>query len=436
MRIPYLARLSNLLFMKQPLLFLVLFISFNSSGQSSFEIRIKDSATRLEIPFYYGTISKKAQVADQDGKLKLDFIPDSIEISAMGYHAKTFYKNQWKFDNIFYLNPRITTLKPAIIKPINPRDLIQQSFQRSDINHLPYQSFYQRAFMREAYYESNHLMKIAENGVRIYQYRKSSDEISRPYYKYGSISLFESSRHTNDSITYHKIVDVVGKKWSKPLFTRFNAIGYVKGMNLLNMIYTYCLEKDKDREIIYKGIMDYDGYKAYYIELHENKKGNIFQISKLYLHFESLAVLAFEVNATDGLDKVNLLGLKERILAWLFGVKFKIHKYYVRIQFKKHKDKFLLDDAVYFLPIEFERYKKKLIGYTTMQYKVDPNCVENAFPEKGAVVEMNKKFRGVHTYEYKNLFWKNYPYFPITKDQLQIIEETKNRNAAFLKRDK
>lgn len=412
-------------------LFFLLLLSI-TKAQHSFELEVKDINTKIPVPYVNCLANGRMFVANEKGKLNLDFLPDSIELIAMGYQNKIVHKELFTGRVIVFLSAKVFTLKQATIKPVNPIDLIRKSYALSDSNHLPADAFYQKAFMRESYYESNHLMRLAENGIRIYQYKKAKDEDKRKYFKYGSIALLEKSLHTNDSITYEKIIDVVGRKWSKPLFNRFSAIGYVKGVNLLNMIYTYCLEEDKERTVEYKGLIDYEGVKAYYIEIHETKQKQIYQTSKLYLHAQNFAVLSFEVNATEGLEKVNLLGLKERILAWIFGVKFKIHRYYIRINFKENQHKYMLSDAVYFLPIEFYRYGKKLIGYSTMQYKVDTKWIHNPFPSKSAVIDMNKKFRGQHTYLYDLNQWKGYPYFPINKDQLQLVEETKQRNAQFL----
>ncbi len=393
---------------------------------------VKDIQTKLPVPFVSCISNGQLMVSNEQGIIHLTSLPDSIELIAMGYQNKIVRKEQLQPTSIVYLNTKVFILKQAIIKPVNPADLIRKSHLLADSNHLPATAFYQKAFMRESYYESNHLMRLAENGLRIYQYRKANDEDKRKYFQYGSIALLEKSRYANDSITYEKIIEVVGKKWSKPLFNRFSAIGYVKGVNLLNMIYTYCLEEDKDRSLEYKGLVDHEGVKAYYIEIHETKQKQRYQTSKLYLHAQNLAVLSFEVNATEGLDKVNLLGLKERILAWIFGVKFKIHRYYIRINFKESQHKYVLSDAVYFLPIEFYRYGKKLIGYSTMQYKVDPHWISTPFPDKNAVINLNKEFRGTHTYQFESKEWKGYPYFPINRDQLQLIEETKQRNSQFL----
>lgn len=418
--------------MKHCLLISIFFSFFFTSLAQQSMVVVKDIQTKLPVPFVSCITNGQLMVSNEQGIIHLTSLPDSIELIAMGYQNKIVRKEQLQPNSIVYLNTKVFILKQAIIKPVNPVDLIRKSHLLADSNHLPATAFYQKAFMRESYYESNHLMRLAENGLRIYQYRKANDEDKRKYFQYGSIALLEKSRHANDSITYEKIIEVVGKKWSKPLFNRFSAIGYVKGVNLLNMIYTYCLEEDKDRSLEYKGLVDHEGVKAYYIEIHETKQKQRYQTSKLYLHAQNLAVLSFEVNATEGLDKVNLLGLKERILAWIFGVKFKIHRYYIRINFKESQHKYVLSDAVYFLPIEFYRYGKKLIGYSTMQYKVDPHWTSTPFPDKNAVINLNKEFRGTHTYQFESKEWKGYPYFPINRDQLQLIEETKQRNSQFL----
>lgn len=316
--------------------------------------------------------------SDIDGKI---VIPqtltsrDTLVFSALGYERK-FY-SALQLPPKILLNQRKYVLPTAIIKPIEPREYIKRSFDSFYVNHIP-KPFSQKVFYREEFIVNDQYARFQEMDIEVYQFPKSND--NRKYYISGSYPKVHYFFKRDDSFLMKDIKTSLGRIVGKRLnFNYFSGYSYVKGVNMLNFIYTHLLE-NKDIQYKYLGIENVKGHQAMHIQGRFFQDKVNYSVIDVYLEEETYAVLHMSIQATDENLTKQFLDFKTRTLLWILGVKVNVKKYYSKIQFSKNAQGFWsVEDFMLMLPVTIHK-KKKLDINLNIGYRMSPNLTVNPKP--------------------------------------------------------
>lgn len=326
--------------------------------------------------------------SDIDGKI---VIPqtltsrDTLVFSALGYERKLYSALQ--LPSKIYLTQRKYILPTAIIKPIDPKDYISRAFDSFYINHLP-NPFSQKVFYREEFIVNDHYARFQEMDIEVYQFPKTND--NRKYYISGSYPKVHKFYKRDDSFLMKDIKASLGKIVGKQLnFNYFSGYSYVKGVNMLNFIFTHLLE-NKDIQYKYLGTENVKGHQAMHIQGRFFQDKVNYSIIDLYLEEETYAVLHMSIQATDENLTKQFLDFKTRTLLWFLGVKVNVKKYYSKIQFSKNTQGFWsVEDFMLMLPVTIHK-KKKLDIYLNIGYRMSPSLTINPKPLGYSVYQENQ----------------------------------------------
>jgi hypothetical protein len=295
---------------------------------------------------------------------------DTIAIYGLGYEKKIYSAIQ--LPSKVLLLPRKYILAEALIKPIKPKEYLQRAFDSFYINHLP-RPYSQKGFYREEFIVNDNYARFQEMDIEVYQFPKAND--NRKYYISGSFPKVHRFYKRDDSFLMQDIKASLGKIIGKQLnFNYFSGYSYVKGVNMLNYIYTHLLENN-DITYKYLGTENVKGHQAMHIQGRLFKDKVNYNIIDIYLEENSYAVLHISIQATDENLTKQFLDFKTRSLLWLLGVKLNVKKYYSKIQFAKNSQGFwAVEDFMLMLPVTIQK-KKKLDIYLNIGYRMSPDLI-------------------------------------------------------------
>jgi len=325
---------------------------------------------------------------DLEGKVTIPQMlssKDTIAISYLGYQRQIISAIHLK--EKMYLSQRRFVLPPVLINPVNPKLYLQRAFDSFYVNHLP-APYSQRVFYREEFIVNNLYAIFQEMDIEVYQFPKIDDR--RKYYISGSYPKVHRFYKKDDSFLMKDIKASLGKIVGKQLnYNYLSGYSYVKGVNMLNFIFTHLLE-NKNIEYTYLGMENIKGYQALHIQgKYYQDKINYSNID-IYLEENSYAVLHVSIQANDENLTKQFLDFKTRTILWLLGVKIDVKKYYSKIQFAKSKQGFwAVDDFMLLLPVTIKK-KKKLDIYVNLGYRMSPNHNVHPSPLGYSVYQENQ----------------------------------------------
>jgi hypothetical protein len=297
---------------------------------------------------------------------------DTLFFLALGYERKHYSAIQLPLK--IFLAQKKYILPTAIIKPIEPREYIKRSFDSFYKNHLP-KPFGQKVFYREEFIVNDNYARFQEMDIDVYQFPKTND--NRKYYISGSYPKVMKLYRRDDSFLMKEIKASLGRIVGKHLnFNYFSGYSYVKGVNMLNFIYTHLLE---NKDILYKylGTENVKGHQAMHIQGRFFQDNVNYSVIDIFLEENTYAVLHMSIQATDENLTKQFLDFKTRTLLWILGVKVNVKKYYSKIQFSKNSLGFWsVEDFMLMLPVTIHK-KKKLDIYLNIGYRMHPNLTIN-----------------------------------------------------------
>lgn len=398
--------------------FCTLFLVQILSAQST--IYVYDSATHTPLAdaAIWVLPASKVYYSQLDGSalLPLDLrASDTILISSLGYERRRYWASQ--LPSKVYLSQRSVALPTTTIRPLDPKVYIQRAFDSFYANHLPH-SFGQKVFYREEFIVNDRYARFQEMDINLYQYPKKGD--ARPYYISGSYPKVEKFYRKDDSLLMSNIKSSLGKIIGKQInFNYLSSYSYVKGVNMLNYIFTQLLE-NKDIQYQYLGIENVKGHDAIHIQGKYYKDKVNYNNIDIYLEEMSYAVLHVAIRANDEHLTKQFLDFKTRTLLWLLGVKIEVKKYYSKLQFTKTKDGvWVVEDFLLMLPLTV-RKKEKLDIYVHLGYRMSPNIQQNLVPLGYQVYQENQHL--FDTQKKQERFAESLPYsIPIQPAQLDRL---------------
>ena len=370
----------------QILLFTIL--SFYLKAQASFTVY--DSATMSPLAGVSVVIYKYPNVyySDIEGKIVIPHTltsRDTLLFSALGYERKFCpilllpYK--------IFLAPRKYILPTTTIKPIEPREYIKRSFDSFYLNHIP-KPFSQRVFYREEFIVNDHYARFQEMDIEVYQFPKTND--NRKYYISGSYPKIHNFYKRDDSFLMKEIKISLGKIIGNQLnFNYLSGYSYVKGVNMLNFIYTHLLES-KEIQYKYLGTENVKGHQALHIQGRFFQDKVNYSVIDVFIEENTFAVLHISIQATDENLTKQFLDFKTRTLLWFLGIKVNVKKYYSKMQFSKNSQGFWsVDDFMLMLPVTIHK-KKNLVIYLNIGYRMSPQITIDPKPLGYSVYQENQ----------------------------------------------
>jgi hypothetical protein len=374
--------------LKQLLLLFWIFLCAKLSAQTT--ISILDSATQLPLAGVSIIVTRYPNIhfTDIEGRSTIPHMlssKDTISISHLGYQKQIISAIHLK-ENI-YLTQRRFILPPVLIHPVNPKLYLQRAFDSFYVNHLP-APYSQKVFYREEFIVNDHYARFQEMDIEVYQFPKTND--SRKFYISGSYPKVHRFYKKDDSLLMKDIKASLGKIAGKQLnYNYLSGYSYVKGVNMLNFIFTHLLE-DKNIEYKYLGMENIKGYNSLHIQGKFYQDKINYSNIDIFLEENSYAVLHVSIQATDENLTKQFLDFKTRTILWLLGVKIDVKKYYSKIQFVKTKQGFwAVDDFMLLLPVTIKK-KKKLDIYLNIGYRMSPNLLMHPSPIGYSVYQKNQ----------------------------------------------
>ncbi|MBL7789910.1 MAG: hypothetical protein JNL75_08815 [Chitinophagales bacterium] len=368
----------------------MIFLCWANSYWSQIKLSIYDSS--LQIPLVGASVLISPQnnicYSQLDGTAILPsnlLATDSIVISSLGYERKVFLAVH--LPTKVLLSPKKYILPSTTIRPIAPRDYIQRAFDSFHANHLS-KSFSQSVFYREEFIVNDQYARFQEMDLEVYQFPKKDD--SRPYYISGSFPKVKQFYKKDDTILMNDIKYSLGKIVGKKLnFNYLTGYSYIKGVNMLNFIFTQLLES-KDIQYKLLGIENIKGHNALHIQGKYFKDNINYTNIDVYLEENSYAVLHVAITANDENLTKQFLDFKTRTLLWLVGIKIDVKKYYSKLQFTKSREGlWVVEDFLLMLPVTI-RKKKTLDMYVNIGYRMNPLLNMSAKPLGYSVYQENQ----------------------------------------------
>jgi len=357
--------------------------------------------------------------SDFNGRISLPYFlnsEDTVKICMLGYDGIQLRIEQ--IAETIYLSPKNYHLREAIIRPISPKEYIQRAFDSFHRNHVPFE-FRQNVFFREEYIVNNDYLRFQEMDMEVYQFPKKND--SRKYYISGSYPKVKSIYRMDNYKKMEEVKSAMGKWLSKPLnFNYLSVYSYAKGVNILNFIFTTLLE---DPQATYKllGMENVKGYNALHIQGEHFDDGELKFTSHIFLDENSYAVVHFSVLAADYDITKKYLDFKTRAFLWIMGIRFKVKKYYAKIQFEKNSYGFWsVEDFMAMVPIEFKK-RIALDGYMNISYRMSNHIEKTNIPIGYKIYQENQTL--FDNYKSASRFGDNLQYAipltPIQKERLR-----------------
>ncbi len=387
-------------------------------------ISILDSATQLPLAgvsvavFNYPNI----HFTDIEGRSTIPHMlssKDTIAISYLGYQRQLISAIHLK--ETILLSQHRFVLPPVLIYPVNPKLYLRRAFDSFYVNHLP-APYSQRVFYREEFIVNDHYARFQEMDIEVYQFPKMND--SRKFYISGSYPKVHRFYKKDDSFLMEDIKTSLGKIVGKQInYNYLSGYSYVKGVNMLNFIFTHLLE-DKNIEYKYLGIENIKGYNSLHIQGKFYQDKINYSNIDIYLEENSYAVLHVSIQATDENLTKQFLDFKTRAILWLLGVKIDVKKYYSKIQFAKTKQGFwTVDDFMLLLPVTIKK-KRKLDIYLNIGYRMSPNLFMHPSPIDYSVYQENQYLfdtQKIVTRFSKKLDY-SIPFLPAQQDRLEKMK--------------
>lgn len=312
-------------------------------------------------------------------------VNDSIIVSMLGYESLIYLSNL--LPTQILLSPKKYLLREAIIKPVEPKEYILRSFDSFKQNHVPF-PYQQQVFYREEFIVNDAYLRFQEMDMTIYQFPKNND--SRKYYISGSYPKVNQMYRIDD---YKQMADVkasLGKLVSSSFnFNYLSMYSYTKGVNIMNFIFTTLLE-DKEIKYTYLGTENIKGYQAMHIQGDHYEGKNLKYSSHIFLEENSYAVIHFSLLASDYDISKKYLDFKTKAALWLLGIRFKVKKYYTKIQFQRTKEGiWAVEDFMTMVPLEVKK-KKLLDGYMNISYRMSPMIEKSPIPFSSEIYQHNQ----------------------------------------------
>lgn len=316
-------------------------------------------------------------VSDLEGKTAIPALQSDalVYISNLGYEKKIYSENS--IPSSIKLSPIAYQLKETVIKPIDAKDYIQWAFDSFQKNHVP-EIFKQRVFYREEFIVNNSYLRFQELEMNIYQFPKMNDR--RKHYKSGSYPEVINMYRIDDYKRMNEVKYAVGKLIADKInFNQFSLYSYAKGTNILNLIFTELLSDDQAR---YRRLPDENikGYNAIHIQGEHYSKDVLLYTTHIYIEPQTMAILHFNLLATEENVVKHWIDFKTRILLWVMGIKINVAKFYCKINFEKNNHGFwTVSDYMAMCPFSFKK-KAKLDCMVMMNYRMENKVEETKMP--------------------------------------------------------
>jgi hypothetical protein len=300
---------------------------------------------------------------------------DTIYFSMLGYNST--YSLAGDFSDKILMSPRQYILRETKISPFDPRDYILRAFDSFQPNHVPY-PYKQKVFFREEYIVNDAYLRFQEMDMDIYQFPKSKD--SRKYYISGSYPKVNALYRMDDIKKMNEVKSSLGTIVGKSVnFNYLSMYSYTKGVNIMNFIFTTLLE-DKEAKYKYLGMENIKGYQALHIQGNHFEGSQIKYTTHVFLEENSYAVMHFSILASDYDISKKYIDFKTKLALWFLGIKFKVNKYYAKIQFQRTKEGiWVVEDYMTMVPVSI-RKKTQLDGMLNINYRMSPIIDKTAQP--------------------------------------------------------
>lgn len=415
--------------------FLLLFFFIWNAAAAQISISITDVNTHAPIPHVTirNVALNKFIETGEDGKFMMGSIAtdinDVLEFFHLNYETSRIAVALIVKSNQVAMTPKRYELQETRIKPIEPIAILKMAYLNSEANHLPKESFVQRVGLTEEFFEKGKCIRFAVSHIDLYQHHKADGEDDRPFYKFGSVPNLKQVYQCNDSTFFQKLMDIVGKRWSKDMYNNLSAVGYVKGINLLNTTFSDALKKNSDVKLRFVSMDTIQNRRAYNIEMTYYKGKVAYMITNVYIDESTFAVAEILTRATDDIEKISLLDFKTKAILWIFGVKFKIHRFYNKISFYQNAEhKWLVGSNIYFVPMEVSIRGNKFMGYFVSKYLIEKKYYPLPTPDRDEIWKKNKRFVGTNIYDFHAPAVHAYPLHPIPKSTHKEVMNMQERN--------
>ncbi|MBK7959310.1 MAG: hypothetical protein IPK03_15180 [Bacteroidetes bacterium] len=152
-------------------------------------------------------------------------------------------------------------------------------------------------------------------------------------------------------------------------------------------------------------------------------------ITNVYIDESTFAVAEILTRATDDIEKISLLDFKTKAILWIFGVKFKIHRFYNKISFYQNAEhKWLVGSNIYFVPMEVSIRGNKFMGYFVSKYPIEKNTIPHNIEMRFG---KEQGFVGTNIYDFYAPAVHAYPLHPIPKSTHKEAMNMQERNRVF-----
>lgn len=353
--------------------FFIPFLCLKLQAQNVFQVY--DSVNQRPLAGVTMTVNNQSAVyySDIDGKIYLtQTLPkeDTIIFSYLGYERRIYSTRQ--LPKKIYLSPRRYLLPDIHIKPIIPKEYIEQAFKNFYTNHLP-RPFSQNVFYREEFIVNDRYLRFQEIEMEVYQFPKTTDK--RKFFISGSYPKIHRFYRQDDSLLMNEIKLGLGKIAGKHLkFDYLSGYSNVKGVNILNYVFTFLLDS-KYIEYKYQGTENIKGHLAIHIKGFYIKEKVVINEMDIYLEESSYAVLHLAIQAKDENLTKQFLDFKTRFVLWVLGIKINVQKYYSKIQFTQTKEGiWVVEDFALMFPISIQK-KRKFDMYLNIGYRMHPKII-------------------------------------------------------------
>lgn len=340
---------------------------------------------------------------------------DTILVSMLGYEPVFYLMNL--LPTQIYLSPKKYILREAIVKPNQPKEYIQFAFDSFKSNHVPF-PYQQKVFYREEFIVNDAYLRFQEMDMTIYQFPKSND--SRKYYISGSYPKVNQMYRLDDYKQMEDVKKSLGKLVSNSFnFNYLSMYSYTKGINIMNFIFTTLLE-DPEVKFTYLGTENVKGYQAMHIQGDHFEGKNLKYSSHIFLEENSFAVIHFSLLASDYDISKKYLDFKTKAVLWLLGIRFKVKKYYTKIQFQRTKEGvWAVEDFMTMVPLEVKK-KKLLDGYMNISYRMNSIIEKSPIPFSSEIYQHNQYL--FDNYKSSSRFGDKLPYgIPLVPKQRERL---------------
>ena len=251
----------------------------------------------------------------------------------------------------------------------------------------------QKAHFHEEFVNRNAKVRVQDFEMEVYQYPKNRSLEERAYYLGGGNVKINSVSKVDDSVQIEKVKQAIGPKLSRHInFDEITSYSFVKGGNVLNIIYTALLSNQiahEHKEYKIVGTLFLYGTQVYEIEIKHFHKNRHVMTSKIYIDKESYAVVAFSTLANKNMEEVSFFDFKTKVVMWLLGVKIKVKQYYAKVIFEKNiQNVWTVKDCIIMAPGVFER-KNIIDGYLYAHYSMNPTIFKSSIPDGKTLNEHN-----------------------------------------------